>query len=476
MFASLNIKTSYSLLESTIDIKKLIAKAKSFSYGAIGVCDINVLSYVPQFKKVCLENGIKPVIGLEVSLKYDDFIYPVSLIARNDNGYLNLIKLSSHIGTEGDVLEIEELAQSRKDCVIVFNSVLMPGQKYIDTENNIEVRNTLIDLKNKLGLFYIGLNSNEIEYHKIKNASLKLIAKSLDLKTIVFNEVRYLEREEFKAYAVLKCIKNKTVIDDISTVSNEELYLKSFEKLSEIYEKDDIENTSLLVDHLFVEFNNQKTTLPKYPLQNGINSKDYLISLCKEGLKIRLKNNIPDIYKQRLTYELKIISTMHFEDYFLIVYDFIKYAKKNDIYVGPGRGSAAGSLVAYTLGITDIDPIRYGLYFERFLNPERVSMPDIDTDFPDDKRDQIIEYVASKYGKEHVAHILTFGTLKAKQVLRDVARVLNIPNDEIDRISKSVPNAINITLDEAYEQSKLFKELINAKKEYRDLFMLSTLR
>lgn len=473
MYTPLNIKTSYSLLESTIDIKKLIHKAKESSFSALGISDISVLSAVPSFKNECLKNGIKPIIGLEVSLNYDEFIYPVSLIAKNDSGYLNLVKLSSYINTTNNVLDVTTFKSYLKDCFLIFTSTLMPGQKYIDSEDTLRIKETLLELRKQFGEYYIGLNSNEIEYYRLKNNNLKNITKSLDIKTIVFNEIRYLEREEYRAYAVLKCIKEKTVIEDINTISNEGLYFKTCERINEIYDEEDISNLEVLVNNCNVKFNYPKTTLPTYPLKDGVASKDYLISLCKEGLRIRLKNNISDIYKQRLAYELKIIVEMHFEDYFLIVYDFIKFAKKNDIYVGPGRGSAAGSLVAYTLGITDIDPIKYGLYFERFLNPERVSMPDIDTDFPDDKRDEVIEYVSKKYGPEHVAHILTFGTLKAKQVLRDVARVLGIRVEEVDRLSKSIPNELNITLEDAYNSSKLFKELINAKKEYQMLYSLS---
>ncbi|MBO7698025.1 MAG: DNA polymerase III subunit alpha, partial [Erysipelotrichaceae bacterium] len=262
------------------------------------------------------------------------------------------------------------------------------------------------------------------------------------------------------------------LLNDNDVTSESGRYFLSNEEYDRFYEKEDLINTEVFANALNVEIN-LKTSLPVYVNKNGIPSKDYLVSLCKEGLRRRLKNKVTSDYVRRLDYELSVIIKMNFEDYFLIVYDFILYAKKNGIMVGPGRGSAAGSLVAYCLGITDIDPMRYGLIFERFLNPERISMPDIDTDFPDDKRDDVIEYVKNKYGKRHVGHIITFGTLKAKQVLRDVGRVLDYPNREIDSICKSIPNVLDMNLEKAYNEVPLFRQKIESSETNRRLYRIA---
>lgn len=242
--------------------------------------------------------------------------------------------------------------------------------------------------------------------------------------------------------------------------------------MNALYDKDDLNATEEIAERCNIQLAMRKSHLPHFENKLGIDSQTYLIKLCKKGLLKRLNNHLTEEYVRRLEYELSVINSMGFTDYFLIVWDFIRYARSQDIYVGPGRGSAAGSLVAYCLGITHIDPIKNHLLFERFLNPDRVSMPDIDTDFPDDRRDEVIQYVKEKYGAGHVSHIVTFNTLKAKQVLRDVARVIAMPIRKVDELCKLIGNAPNMTLQMAYQQIPAFKRMIDTDKKDQELFEL----
>ncbi|MBR3227671.1 MAG: DNA polymerase III subunit alpha, partial [Erysipelotrichaceae bacterium] len=316
------------------------------------------------------------------------------------------------------------------------------------------------------------LADHDIAINSRRDIRIKSILKEEGIVTVAVSRAFYPEKEDYREYEILKCIRDKRTLDD-DVYYDEGRYFLNKEEFAGLYDRDDIRNTDRLASLCDVRCE-QHTSLPLYPTPGGISSRDYLVALCKEGLRRRLKGNNDTTYTKRLEYELKTIIDMHFEDYFLIVYDFILHAKKNGIMVGPGRGSAAGSLVSYCLGITDIDPIRYGLLFERFLNPERISMPDIDTDFPDDRRSEMFSYVRDKYGIDHVGHIMAFGTMKARQVLRDVGRVLKYSNTELDMITKSIPSSYyNTTLDDAYNSSPLFRQRIESQQKYRDLFRIA---
>ena len=471
MSCPLYIRSVYTLLSSMCYIDGIISYGQKYSYKALGLVDKNVLAGAMFFKKACEKANIKPIFGLEFEIKVDDRTFESVLYAKDDEGFKNLMGLSSYICTSDDsVINIEILNKYRQHNILCLLSDSMPLtyaiDKKIDLDEALKAQNDLF------GEYIVGLVDHDKAINVSRDRVLKDLLNKNNIKYVALNRTYYLDRDDYEDYEVLKCIRDKKTIDDGSNSFDSGRHLLSKEEFESLYEKQELDYCDELVDKCNVSLNFE-TSLPEYKNKNDIPSKDYLVSLCREGLRRRLKDNVSKEYAERLEYELSIIIKMHFEDYFLIVYDYVLYAKKNGILVSPGRGSSAGSLVAYCLGITDIDPIKYGLIFERFLNPERISMPDIDTDFPDDRRDEVIEYVRDKYGKDHVGHIITYGTLKAKQVLRDVGRALNYSTREIDSIAKLVPNMIGMNLTSAYEQIPLFKQKIESDEKYRKLYRIS---
>ena len=471
MSCPLYIRSVYTLLSSMCSIEGIVSYGQNYSYKALGLVDKNVLSGAMSFKKACEKANIKPIFGLEFEIKVEDRVYEAVLYAKNDEGFKNLMGLSSYICTnEESIINIEILNKYRDQNILCLLSDSMPLTYAIDKKLDL---NETLKLQNDIfGEYIVGLVDHDKAINVTRDRILKELLNKNNIKYLALNRTFYLDRDDFEDYEVLKCIRDKKTIDDGSNTYDSGRHLLNKDEFDSLYEKQEIDYCDELIKQCNVSLNYQ-TTLPEYKNKNNIPSKDYLVSLCKEGLRRRLKDNVPKVYANRLDYELSIILKMHFEDYFLIVYDFILYAKKNNILVGPGRGSGAGSLVAYCLGITDIDPIKYGLIFERFLNPERISMPDIDTDFPDDRRDEVIEYVKNRYGKDHVGHIITYGTLKAKQVLRDVGRALNYSTKEVDSIAKLVPNMIGMNLSKAYEEVALFRQKIETDEKYRKLYRIS---
>ncbi len=471
MSAPLYIRSVYSLLSSLCRIEGIVSYGQRCGYKVLGLVDRNVLSGAMAFKKACRKVSIKPVFGLEFDLQLEDMIYTMVLYAADDEGFRNLMGLSSHICTsENRIIDLSVLNKYRDHNILTLMSDDMPLTRAIDRHENLE---EALDRQNKLfGSYIVALCDHDKAINLNRDKTLKPLLKNHKIRMIALNRTYYLNRDDVEEYDVLRCIRDKKLLSDNDVVSESGRYFLNSEEYDHLYEKEDLINTELFGNSLNVNLD-FTTSLPVYVNRNNLPSRDYLVSLCKEGLRRRLKNNVSSDYARRLEYELSVIIKMNFEDYFLIVYDFILYAKKNGIMVGPGRGSAAGSLVAYCLGITDIDPLKYGLIFERFLNPERISMPDIDTDFPDDKRDEVIEYVKNKYGKQHVGHIITYGTLKAKQVLRDVGRVLNYPSREIDSICKSIPNVLDMNLEKAYNEAPLFRQKIEASEANRRLYRIA---
>ena len=470
MSSQLYIRSVFSLLSSMCTIDRIIEKAKEYGYTAIGLVDRNVLSGALAFKREALKNGIKPIYGLEFDLEVDERITTCLLYAKNDDGFKNLMGLSSYINThDNKVIDIEILNKYKTNNILVLLSDSSLLTYAIDKGNDID---KALDRQKELfgDNYLIGLVDSNIAYNDQRNKKIKDCLYGT-VKTIALSRTFYIEKEDYKEYEILKCIRDKKVLDD-NVYYDEGRHFLNKDEFYNLYDEQDIKNTDVLASLCNAKLE-YKTSLPKYPTPNGISSKDYLVALCKEGLKRRLKDKVNSEYTHRLEYELKTILDMHFEDYFLIVYDFILYAKKQGVYVGPGRGSAAGSLVAYCLGITEIDPIKYGLLFERFLNPERISMPDIDTDFPDDKRYLLFDYVKDKYGIDHVGHIVAYSTLKAKQVIRDVGRVLNYSNNEIDLVCKAIPFDPKMTLKKAMDVSPLFKQRIESSERNRELFKIA---
>ena len=440
MFTSLYVKTNYSLLSSLVSIDNLILYAVEHKLSALAICDDNMTSTKIFYDK-CIKNNIKPIIGLD--LKYNNS--NILMYAKNFIGYQSLIKLST-ISSERDIT-ITDLETYNNDVVVV-----LPYKDFA-------LYNELTRLYNNL---YIGV-LNKIE----EKESYKVT------KNVVFiNKVLYLNKEHEKYLKYLFMIRDsKTIADDVTFKDNYNYMLLS-DAIS-LVSNETLNNTNVIADMCNLELSKRDDLLPVY--DTNIDSDQYIVKLSVAGLNKRLGGNVSDVYKKRLIYELDVIKRMGFSNYFLVVYDFIKYAKKNNILVSPGRGSAAGSLVAYSLGITEIDPIKYDLLFERFLNPERVSMPDIDTDFPDIYRNNIIEYVRNKYGEKRVSGIITFGTMAAKLVLRDVGRVLNIPPKTIDTLCKKIPTVTKDKLKDFYDRDENFRNIINSSDKLMLLYEISTL-
>lgn len=438
MYIPLYNKSNYSLLSSTLTIDSIIKYALDNSLPSIAITDENLFGAM-EFIKKCKQNSIKPIIGLEVKLKD----YVIILFAKNYNGYKELLKVST-IQSEG-LINISDISKYNNNCIAVIPFVYIDRfteissiftDCYIGYKNKKEEKESLIISKN-IVFFPLNLYQNPSE-----ESILGYLYRIRDGKTIL-DECEY----DIKDHNI-----NKNDIYSLTT--NQGLI-----------------NTTLISDKCIIEFPEAKNLLPIFDCDDP---KKYLFELCKAGLKKRLQSEIPDSYKDRLSYELNVINNMGFANYFLIVYDFIKFAKKNKILVGPGRGSAAGSLVAYSLGITDIDPLAYDLLFERFLNPERKTMPDIDTDFPDNKRDLVIDYVRNKYGEKRVAGIITFGTMAAKQAIRDVSRVLNIPLYKVDSLCKFIPQTSKDSLKEIYNNNETFRARIESDNALHDVFTIAS--
>lgn len=474
-FTHLQVKSSYSLLSSLNSISALVSSAQNNRFTSLALTDQNVMYGSIPFYNACKKNDIKPIIGLEASVEYSNEISPLLIYAKNNNGYKNILEISSEIKTNNNESISLELLSKYMDGTLL----IIPSKKsFIDKLLKINEIGNTIEFINSIKLInndiYLGISVYN-QGDKLIYSDLYSVANRCAIKTVFINDTLYINKEDGKFLEYAQAIKNS---EKITYTNKSEIessnYFKSEAEIKMLDPKlEAFNNVSEVVDKCNVNLEFGEFLVPKFPLENGIDSKTYLQTLCFKGLKKRYGNNLRQIHIDRLKYELKIIIDMNFQDYFLIVYDFIKYAKHNDILVGPGRGSAASSIVSYCLGITGIDPIEYNLYFERFLNPERITMPDIDIDFPDDRRDEVIEYVADKYGKDKTAHIVTFGTLSAKQVIRDVGRVMDIPLKLIDQVSKSIPNQLNIKLIDAYKNEKKFRDIINNSNELRRLFEIS---
>ena len=437
MYISLYNKSSYTLLSSLLKINDIINFAIKNNMQSIALTDINMFGTM-EFIKKCQKNNLKPVIGLELQLEEFNII----LYAKDYIGYQTLIKLST-IQNERKIIK-DDLKKYNKAVIAIIDFKYM--EKYQELK---EIYNEL----------YLGYSNKKEEQEA------RIITKDI----VFFRESLYLEKQDEETLPYLYLIRDgKTISDDIEyETSNHELHISNILALSS---NDGLINSMKIADNCNLEFPKAENLLPIYECDNP---KKYLFELCKVGLTKRLNGAIPNNYKERLIYELKVINEMGFPNYFLVVYDFIKFAKKNKILVGPGRGSAAGSLVAYSLGITDIDPLKYDLLFERFLNPERKTMPDIDTDFPDNKRDLVIEYVQKKYGEKRVSGIITFGTMAAKQVLRDVSRVLNIPLYKVDGLCKFIPAMSKEKLTNIYKNNPSFKARIDSDTILSNMFNIA---
>ncbi len=472
-FCHLHTHSEYSLLDGAARISELISHAKECGMEHLAITDHGAMYGVIDFYKEAKKQGIHPIIGCEVYVaprtrfdkthEYDSKYSHLILLAQNNTGYKNLIKIVSQGFTEGFYYKPRvdfDLLRENSEGLIVLSACLageIPKLLLNDNyEGAKEVAKKYIDAFGKDN-YFIEIQDHGLREQKLTNPLLIKLARELGVGVVATNDVHYVKREDAEAQDVLMCIQMDRTVDDPDRMKFEtdQFYLKSPEEMQTLfsYIPEAVSTTVEIAKRCNVEFDFDTRHLPSYDVPDGKDAFEYLKELCYSGLEKRYKNP-DDELKQRLEYELNVIKSMGFVDYFLIVWDFIHYARNNDVMVGPGRGSAAGSLVSYTLEITSIDPIKYSLIFERFLNPERISMPDIDVDFAPEGRQKVINYVVEKYGKDCVSQIITFGTLKAKLVIRDVGRALNIPYAEVDRIAKLVPNDLNITIDKALEISK----------------------
>ncbi|NLC54790.1 MAG: DNA polymerase III subunit alpha [Erysipelothrix sp.] len=469
MFAILDVKSAYSLFDGTISPKDIVEIAVQKGYRAVAINDLNTLHSLMELKSLAEKNKIQPLYSLRVIIENQDNLTYL-LYAKNNDGYKDLLKLSTFLARLDTVLTYENLIEYTNDCVVIVY-----GEGGIIENDSIDTVGYLELFKKTLRDFYIGISNNTSNKWKVDNDKLKDLCNIMNVETVALPKVEFKSLEDVDVKRLYIAMANSRLFLDHQNYVNEKNFFLNLDQIEKFYDKADIQNTIEIANKCQVNFNTiEKADLPVYKNPAGVSSEKYLSNLCIKGLNKRLDNLVTYEYSNRLKHELQIINEMGFADYFLIVYDFILFARKNNIYVGPGRGSSAGSLVAYVLGITHIDPIKYGLLFERFLNPERVSLPDIDIDFPDNKRSLIIDYVSSKYGSEQVAHIITFGTFAAKQSIRDVGKALNIPTYQLDRVSKMIPNTPKIKLSDVYNKNHNFKKFIKEDAKLKQLYYLAS--
>lgn len=474
MSVHLHVRSSYTLLNSTLKIEDIVKQAKQKGYSSIALTDYKVMHGAMAFAHACHRAQIKPIFGLEIDVVEETERLNFILWAKNDLGFQNLMTLSSLLNTTMDSLSLVEASKYMDHCIVSTGGDSDTLEEYMIQNNDEKIMECLLKIKTHIPNCYIGIARNDAGLIKQKNIVLKKHAKQIGLPTVAISRCYYGDEVDEESYKTLCAIQQAVTIDSQNLDYKRYRYIRNKQEMESLYDAEDLLATKTIANLCDVKLQFSKAELPVFQNKAGVSSKEYLYGLCQKGLEKRIGlKKIPDVYKKRLAYELNMIASMHYEDYFLIVWDFIRFAKTKNIYIGPGRGSAAGSLVAYCLGITHVDPITYQLLFERFLNPERISMPDIDTDFPDHRRDEVIEYVKERYGINHVAHIITFHTLGAKQALRDVGRVYAVPIYEIDALCKLVPRVIKIDLKTAYKTEQRFRDKINNNKQLQEVFKIA---
>ena len=493
-FAHLHVHTEYSLLDGSNKIKEYVNRVKELGMTAAAITDHGVMFGVIEFYRAARAAGINPVLGCEVYVapgsrfdkesvgRDEDRYYHLVLLAENNTGYSNLMKIVSRGFTEGYYykprVDYEVLEQYHEGIIALSACLAGEVQKNLLRGLYDEGRKAALRYEKIFGKgnFFLELQDHGIPEQSIVNQQLLGLAEETGIELVATNDVHYTYAEDEKPHDILLCLQTgkKLADEDRMRYEGGQYYVKSKEEMAALfpYALQALENTQKIADRCHVEIEFGVTKLPKFDVPDGFTSWEYLNKLCFDGLEKRYGEPGQELV-DRLNYELGVIKNMGYVDYFLIVWDFIHFARENGIMVGPGRGSAAGSIVAYTLGITNIDPIRYQLLFERFLNPERVSMPDIDVDFCFERRQEVIDYVVRKYGKDQVAQIVTFGTLQARGVIRDVGRVMDLPYAFVDSISKMVPKELNITLDKALKMNLELKKLYDENPQVKELIDMS---
>ena len=494
-FAHLHVHTEYSLLDGSNKIKEYVARVKELGMTAAAITDHGVMYGVIDFYRAARAAGINPVLGCEVYVapgsrfdktavgRDEDRYYHLVLLAENNTGYANLMKIVSRAFTEGYYYKPRvdyELLETYHEGIIALSACLAGEvQRNLARGMYEEGKKAALHYEQIFGKgnFFLELQDHGIPEQRTVNQQLMRLSQEIGIDLVATNDVHYTYAEDEKPHDILLCLQTGKKLTDEDRMRYEggQYYVKSKEEMAALfpYAPEAPENTQKIADRCHVEIEFGVTKLPKFDVPEGFTSWEYLNKLCFDGLKRRYGEDPDPALVERLNYELGVIKSMGYVDYFLIVWDFIHFAKSNGIMVGPGRGSAAGSIVAYTLAITNIDPIRYQLLFERFLNPERVSMPDIDVDFCFERRQEVIDYVVRKYGKDRVVQIVTFGTLQARGVLRDVGRVMDLPYAFVDSIAKMIPKELNITLDKSLKMNHELKKLYDEDPQVKELIDMS---
>ena len=493
-FAHLHVHTEYSLLDGSNKIKECVSRVKELGMNSVAITDHGVMFGVIDFYRAAKAVGIKPILGCEVYVapgsRFDkeaagsgeERYYHLVLLAENDLGYHNLMKIVSRGFTEGYYykprVDLEVLKEFHEGIIALSACLAGEVQRNILRGMYSEGKEAALRYQKIFGEgnFFLELQDHGMQEQKMVNQSLLRMSQETGIELVATNDIHYTYAEDEKPHDMLLCIQTGKKLSDENRMRYEggQYYIKSEEEMRTLfpYALQALENTQKIADRCNVEIEFGVTKLPKYDVPEEYTSWEYLQHLCCQGLKKRYPSG-DEALKNRLEYELSVIKSMGYVDYFLIVWDFIKYAKDHGIMVGPGRGSAAGSIVAYCLEITSIDPIKYQLLFERFLNPERVSMPDIDVDFCFERRQEVIDYVVEKYGSDRVVQIVTFGTMAAKGVIRDVGRVMDLPYAFVDSIAKMIPKELNITLDRALSMNPELKKLYQEDDRVHELIDMS---
>ncbi len=489
-FTHLHVHTEYSLLDGASRIETLLDRCQELGMNRIAITDHGVMYGVVQFYKAAKKRGMEPILGCEIYVtrgddraqkqgRERDYAHLV-LLAENEIGYKNLMKLV----TEGFVhgfyykprVSIPFLRDHSEGLIALSACLAGEVQQALLRNQYEQAKELALEYADIFGEdnFYLELQDHGMDEQRMVNRYLRQLAMETKLPLVATNDVHYVNREDAAVQDVLLCIQTARTVDEENRMRfpSDEFYLKSEEEMAKLFPREALDNTERIADRCHVELEFGNLHLPQFTAPEGLTNHAYLRQLCVAGLKERYETITPEI-QERFEYELEVIEGMGYEDYFLIVWDFIRYARENNIIVGPGRGSAAGSIVSYSLEIIDIDPLKYDLLFERFLNPERVSMPDIDIDFCYERRGEVIDYVIQKYGADHVSQIVTFGTMAARAAIRDVGRALNIPYGEVDRVAKMIPMELHITIDKALKDNEELRVLYSEDSTVKRLIDVS---
>ena len=493
-FTHLHVHTEYSLLDGSSKIKELLPRAKELGMDSLAITDHGVMYGVIDFYKKAKEVGIKPILGCEVYVapgsrfdreqsRGEDRYYHLVLLAENNQGYQNLMKIVTRGFTEGYYYRPRvdyEVLEKYHEGLIALSACLAGEIPNKILKDDLEgAKAAALRMRELFGEdnFFLELQDHGIRQQTMVNTVILNMSKELGIPLVVTNDVHYINEDDAVPHDLLLCIQTGKLVTDTDRMRYEggQFFLKSEEEMRRLfpYASEALDNTHKIAERCNVEIVFGEQKVPKFDVPEGYDAFSYLKMLCEKGLRKRYGDNPSEELRERMNYELDTIRTMGYIDYFLIVWDFIRFAKSQGIAVGPGRGSAAGSIVSYCLEITDIDPIRYQLIFERFLNPERVSMPDIDIDFCYERRQEVIDYVYRKYGKDKVVQIVTFGNMAARMAVREVGRVLAIPYAQVDRVAKMIPMELGITIEKALKTNPELKELYEEDETTRNLIDMS---